>query len=167
MQTTSARASATKPANGKWKLSSSFRRVEGDETAILFEFVKARLRTPATAAQFLPIVIHPADWEFEGAIKSTGKRSEAEAVADAFLSALDRLGDGITKAHGFDGQLVSKVKVDAIRDEMKKRGFLEKNEKGHLQTALHLRCTNVASIVATPKRPLRCIPGFLHPDAAT
>jgi hypothetical protein len=76
-------------------------KVEGDETAILFEFVKARLRTPKTAAQFLPIVIHPGDWGFEGAAKPTGK-------------------------------LVSKVKVDDIRDELKKRGFLEKNETGGL-----------------------------------
>jgi hypothetical protein len=83
-------------------------KVEGDEGAILFEFVKARLRTPKTAAQFLPIVIHPADWEFEGAIKGAGK------------------------SPGFDGKPVSKVKVDAIRDEMKRRGFLEKNEKGQL-----------------------------------
>jgi hypothetical protein len=107
-------------------------KVEGDETAILFEFVKARLRTPKTAAQFLPIVIHPGHWEFEGAAKSAGKRNEAEAVADAFLKALDRLADGITKAPGFDGKLVSKVKVDGIRDELKKRGFLEKNETGGL-----------------------------------
>jgi CHC2 zinc finger len=107
-------------------------KVEGDETAILFEFVKARLRTPKTVAQFLPIVIHPGHWEFEGAAKSAGKRNEAEAVADAFLKALDRLADGITKAPGFDGKLVSKVKVDGIRDELKKRGFLEKNETGGL-----------------------------------
>jgi AAA domain len=107
-------------------------KVEGDETAILFEFVKARLRTPKTAAQFLPIVIHPGDWGFESAIKSAGKRNEAEAVADAFLNALDRLADGITKSHGFGGKFVSKVKVDGIRDELKKRGFLEKNETGGL-----------------------------------
>ena len=107
-------------------------KVEGDESAIQFEFVKARLRTPKTAAQFLPIVIHPGDWEFEGASKSASKRNETEAVADAFLNALDRLADGVTKAHGFDGKLVSKVKVDGIRDELKKRGFLEKNETGGL-----------------------------------
>jgi hypothetical protein len=107
-------------------------KVEGDEGAILFEFVKARLRTPKTAAQFLPIVIHPGDWEFEGASKSAGKRSEAEAVAVALLNALDRLADGITKSPGFDGAPVSKVKVDAIRGELKKRGFLEKNEKDNL-----------------------------------
>jgi hypothetical protein len=80
----------------------------------------------------LPIVIHPGDWGFEGAIKSAGKRNEAQAVADAFLNALDRLADGITKARGFDGKPVSKVKVDDIRDELKKRGFLEKNETGGL-----------------------------------
>jgi hypothetical protein len=73
--------------------------------------------TPKTAAQFLPIVIHPSDWEFEGAAKIPRKRNEAEAVADAFLNALDRLADGITKARGFDGNLVSKVKVDDIRNE--------------------------------------------------
>ncbi|MFZ3327501.1 MAG: hypothetical protein WA231_17170 [Methylocella sp.] len=47
-------------------------KVEGDESAIQFEFVKARLRTPKTAAQFLPIVIHPGDWEFEGASGKDG-----------------------------------------------------------------------------------------------
>jgi hypothetical protein len=107
-------------------------KAEGDETAILFEFVKARLRTPKTAAQFLPIVIHPGDWEFEGAAKIPRKRNEAEAVADALLNALDRLAEGAAKAPGFDGKLVSKVKVSGIRDELKKRGFLEKNETGCL-----------------------------------
>ena len=46
--------------------------------------------------------------------------------------ALDRLADGKTKAPGFDGKLVSKVRVDGIRDELKTRGFLEKNETGGL-----------------------------------
>jgi hypothetical protein len=44
MQTTSGRALATKP---EWEMEAVVKlsKVEGDETAILFEFVKARLRT--------------------------------------------------------------------------------------------------------------------------
>jgi hypothetical protein len=41
-------------------------RVEGDENAVLFEFVKKRLCTPATAGQFAPAD----NWRFEVA-KST------------------------------------------------------------------------------------------------
>lgn len=125
-------------------------KVQGDETAILWEFVKARLRTPKTAAQFLPIVIRPDYWEFEGAAKSAGKRNEAEAVADAFLNALDRLADGVTKTPGFDGNPVSKVKVDNIRGELKKRGFLEKNEKGQLSSTgkSHFRRAKTALLSA-------------------
>jgi hypothetical protein len=107
-------------------------KVEGDDGAILLEFVKARLRTPKTADQFKPMIIRPADWEFEGANAAPRKRNEVEAVADAFISALDRLADGIKKSPGFDGKPVLKVRTEAVRDEMKKRGFLEKNEKGQL-----------------------------------
>jgi hypothetical protein len=108
-------------------------KVEGDDTAILLEFTKARLRTPETASQFLPIVIHLGDWGCEVAGNGAPvKRNEVEAVADAFMKAFDRLADGTAKTPGLDGNLVQKVAADAIRNELKKRGFLEKDENGKI-----------------------------------
>src|SRR5438105_12789050 len=51
-------------------------KVEGDETAILFEFIKKRLCSPANAAQFAPMIIRPGnDWKFETAKSASGAKS--------------------------------------------------------------------------------------------
>jgi hypothetical protein len=104
-----------------------------DETAIRLEFRKARLRTPANAEQFLPLVMRPGDdWEFEEAPKNTmaARTRSPDNIIREYLQTYDRLADGIVKTRGFDGNLVSKVAVDAIRDELKSRGYLDKDEKG-------------------------------------
>jgi hypothetical protein len=122
-------------------------KIEGDDTAILLEFTKTRLRTPETASQFLPIVIHLGDWGYE--VAGNGgpvKREEVEAVADAFMKAFDRLADGAAKTPGLDGNLVQKVPADAIRNELKKRGFLEKDENGKITATgrSHFRRAKIA-----------------------
>jgi len=64
--------------------------------------------------------------------KPSAKRSpdQKKIVRDAFVDAYDRLAYASEKTPGSDGKPVLKVRVDAIRDELKARGFLETNEKG-------------------------------------
>jgi hypothetical protein len=59
---------------------------------------------------------------------ATDKRSEAEILRHEYLTAYDRLADGAAESHGFNGKSVRKVAVDAIRDELRDRGFLETDE---------------------------------------
>jgi hypothetical protein len=60
-----------------------------------------------------------------------GHRSDdVEKVKRAVIDAYERLAEGAEKRLGFDGKPVKKVKVDALRDEAKSRGFLETNETG-------------------------------------
>jgi hypothetical protein len=62
---------------------------------------------------------------------SSGKRSsEVEQIARAILAAYDRLADAVEASSGFDGKLVRKVQSDAVREEVKSRGFLDKTEGG-------------------------------------
>ncbi len=111
-------------------------RVEGDETAVLFEFVKKRLCTPATAAQFAPMIIRPADdWKFEIAKStSSGKQGgDVAMVRDEFLKVYNDLADGEQKSLGLDDRsTVFKVSTAAIRDELKNRGFLDLDDKGKI-----------------------------------
>jgi hypothetical protein len=105
------------------------------DTAIRLEFRKARLRTPATAAQFAPCIVRLVDgeWVHEGAApKRSGKQSDAQVIQNAILDAYGRFADGASQSHGFDGKPVRKVSVDKIRDEVKSRGFLDTNERGHI-----------------------------------
>jgi AAA domain len=108
-----------------------------DDTAIRLEFRKARLRTPANAEQFLSLLIRAADdWEFETAPKNAAATSSRSAgsISREYLQAYDRLADGVTKTHGFDGKLVKKLQIDAIRDELKSRGYLDQDENGATTT---------------------------------
>jgi hypothetical protein len=57
---------------------------EFDETAIKFEFIKARLRTPATADQFKPMIIYPDNLRFEEVGKG-GAPSDQIVIAHCFL----------------------------------------------------------------------------------
>jgi hypothetical protein len=118
---------------------------EGDEGAIRLGFAKARLRTPATAGQYAPQIIRLTEngWTAEYATRSeTGKRSDAGAILRRqFLMAYDRLADGVSTSPGFNGADVRKVPIDAVRDELRKRGFLDTDERGRLTgtSRTHLR----------------------------
>ena len=99
---------------------------DADESAIRMEFRKARLRTPETADQFAPLIIHPNDWQFQAAPgKGTSRRGgETDIIIGEFLTTYDMLSTSAPKTQGLDGNLVCKVSVDAIRDELKSRaGF--------------------------------------------
>jgi hypothetical protein len=109
--------------------------VEGDDGAIRFEFEKARLRTPANADQFEPVIFRPGDdWSFSAAAKNEGGSAKGPSMAwiirTEFMTAYDRLANGVTKTPGFDGAPVSKVATAAITAELKTRGYLPLDEKG-------------------------------------
>jgi hypothetical protein len=61
--------------------------------------------------------------------------NHGEVLRRAFVDAYERLADAVERTPGFDGQPVKKVSVDAIRDELKERGFLDKAENGRVTGA--------------------------------
>jgi hypothetical protein len=108
---------------------------ETDAAAVRLEFRKARLRTPETADQFKTLSIRFVnnEWISEGAAPiKKAKQTEVEAISVAILAAYERLADGVEFVAGLNGAKVSKVNVDALRAEVKSRGFLDSNEKGQL-----------------------------------
>lgn len=118
-------------------------KVEGDETAIRLEFLKARLRTPKTAEQFAPLLIRPAeDWEFEitKSANDDGKRGgDVADIMAEFQKVYDSLADGAPKSFGLDDRSsVLKVSTAAIRDELLERGFLERDEKDNISRVSRL-----------------------------
>ena len=99
------------------------------------EFEKTRLRTPANADQFEPVIFRPGDdWSFSAAAKNEGGSAKGPSMAwiirTEFMTAYDRLANGVTKTPGFDGALVCKVATAAITAELKTRGYLPLDEKG-------------------------------------
>jgi hypothetical protein len=80
-------------------------KVEGDETAIRFEFTKARLRTPKTAGQFQPLIIRPSDdWKFEIAKTPKDGKSKGDVsdIIAEFPGVYDYLADNAPKSLGID-----------------------------------------------------------------
>ena len=55
----------------------------------------------------------------------TGSRSEVAILCREYLAAYDRLADAVPATRGFDGKSVRKVSANAIKDELKNRGFLD------------------------------------------
>jgi hypothetical protein len=109
-----------------------------DDDAIELRFNKARLRTPQTAAQFAPKLIRcdPNGWVVVGDAGKSGRtRSQHSIIRAQFLQAYDRLADAVQPSGGFAGETVRKVKVEAIRDELRRRGFLDVNERGNVVSA--------------------------------
>ena len=110
----------------------------GGESGAAFqlEFHKKRLCTPHNFEQFKPKTIRRDEEGFtfqEGvAAKAAQKGGRTTILVKAFLDAFGRLIDGAPQSIGFDGKPVRKVKVDGIREDMKRRGHLEVDEKGHV-----------------------------------
>jgi hypothetical protein len=98
---------------------------------IAMEFRKARLRTPKNWQQFQSATIRCSDdgWTDEGPLTKPSKTSDSVTlVMRAFAAAHERLADAADKTPGFDGRPVLKIEIAKIRDELKSRGFLDKNE---------------------------------------
>ena len=109
------------------------------EDAIELKFTKARLRTPRNRDQFDPKLIkcEPDGWKVIGEPsprRGAGRPRSTESVIArrALIDAYDRLADGVEPAPGPDGSVVRKVAVDALRDEVKNRGYLEIGDTGGL-----------------------------------
>jgi AAA domain len=62
--------------------------------------------------------------------KGKSDPSMGEILKRQYLETYYRLADSVQKTPGYDGNPVIKVSTDAIREEMKSRGFLDKNSKG-------------------------------------
>src|ERR1700722_9622617 len=58
-----------------------------------------------------------------GAVSKTDKRPVGVVLEHELLDAYDRLADAAPKTQGFTGKDVRKVKVEAVRDELKARGL--------------------------------------------
>lgn len=113
--------------------------------AFQLKFTKSRMKTPANFKQFATRTVRSTECGFvaeDGAGTSKAKpKSEIEMIRKAFIDVYERLADGVAQSAGFDGKLVHKVKVDAIRDELRNRGHLDTTEKGQISPTdrTHLR----------------------------
>lgn len=96
------------------------------------EFTKARTRSPANYQQFTPKVVRSdvdAGFVAAGAPPAKGRAlTQAVIMQKAFQEAYGEL----SAAAVFDNASAPGVKVDDIRDWLRRRGYLETNEKGHV-----------------------------------
>jgi hypothetical protein len=127
----------TKTREWEMDLVGTLARVEDDENAIKLEFTKSRLRTPHNFDQFAPRIIRPGDdWRIEigkgGAAARRKGDGMTEIIRSEYVNAYERLADGVRKSHGLDAKLVRKVRADAVRDELKSRGFLDVDDNGKM-----------------------------------
>lgn len=103
--------------------------------AFRLEFTKARHKTPDNFREFAPRIVRATESGFvaEGTTPQKERpKSEREAVGKALASAYERLSSDVSKSAGFDGAQVQKVSIEALRKELKSRGFLDIDAKGHL-----------------------------------
>jgi hypothetical protein len=97
-----------------------------DDTAVLLQFTKARLRMPKTAGLFKPQLIRRTEngWTTEvasaGGPKETIGYRKLAWLKDIYLE----LAEGVAATPGFDGASVRRVSIDAIRHAMAGRGYL-------------------------------------------
>jgi hypothetical protein len=142
----------------EWEMDTvvSLTRADKDDTdsAIKLEFKKARLKTPTTAAEFEPKQIKrsESDWTCEaatGGATGKGEQNQVSIVKTQFVRAYDFLADGVADQRGFNGGMVKKVKVDAVRDALRRRGFLEAKDTGGLTTTARSHFNRAKSMLLT------------------
>ncbi|WP_018408472.1 AAA family ATPase [Methylocystis rosea] len=113
---------------------------EEDTCAAQFrlEFTKARTRSPANYQQFAPrIVRSDPDAGFVAEEASAGVKgrasSELDFVRRSFINAYEELASAAVLSQGLDNVPARRrVSIDALRDILKSRGILDKNETGQL-----------------------------------
>ncbi len=106
--------------------------------AFNLKFDKARNKTPKNYEQFAAKIVRATESGFvaeEGLASKAKATSEVEIIRRAFLDAYSNLAESVTPSPGFDGKPVRKVAAAAIRDEIKNRGYLDTDEKGHITAA--------------------------------
>jgi len=98
-----------------------------DDHGVVLEFTKARLRTPQTFGLFKPQLIRrtEAGWTSEAATVSGAKQTDGERKKGWLKDVYVELADGIERSPGYNGAPVRKVCIDAIRNRMVKRGYLD------------------------------------------
>lgn len=101
----------------------------GEDSAIRLEFLKARLRVPATAHHFKPLLISrdTQGWTVKP-IVAAPKRKPGEQKRQWFIDAYDFLADGMPTEPGYTKAPVRKVAIEAIRDLMVERSWLSKED---------------------------------------
>jgi RecA-family ATPase len=106
------------------------------DTVMRLEFQKARLRNPANASEFKAGILRLGESEWtrgDAAAQSDKEMTEQKNMQRAIVQAFSRLTDEVgIKTEGFDGKTVIKVSVEALREELKKRGFLTLDDKGRI-----------------------------------
>lgn len=105
--------------------------------AFKMEFKKARLRTPHNYKQFATKLIHDTENGFihrdETASYQTDKpKNENETIRREFINAYDRFAAPLA-ATNESGEWVKKVEVIAIREELRRNGYLEVDDKGQVK----------------------------------
>jgi hypothetical protein len=120
----------------EWEMDTTVRLAFADDNreAIALEFQKARLRTPQNHEQFKARTLSrgPDGWTFDamsGKPMDGRKSAEVIKLKHAIVDAYSRLSDGVEPTTGFASQKVRKVAADDLRDEVKRRGFLDLKEK--------------------------------------
>ncbi len=115
-----------------------------DDNSVVIDLTKARLRTPKNYKQFAARTIRMTEdgWVSEGAasVSRSGKDDDVEIIKREFLNSYERLAEGVEPSRGLNGKvMVRKVKLSAIRDDLKDRGFLDHtNGKFTPTTKTHL-----------------------------
>ena len=129
----------------EWEMDTVVRLAFADDNhdAVAMEFRKARLRTPQNHEQFKARTLSrgPDGWSFDamsGKPMDGRKSAEVIKLKHAIVDAFSRLSDGAPLTAGFAGQQVRKVATDALRDEVKRRGFLDIKETGGMTSASRL-----------------------------
>jgi len=120
-------------------------KIEGEDddqamaASFQLEFKKARNRTPSNYKQFATRTIRRLEQGFvvgDAAPSSKAKAStgqtETAILKRAIIETYDRLADDVLSTPGFDGKPVKKIRVEALRDELKSRGFLDVSDKGQV-----------------------------------
>jgi hypothetical protein len=123
----------------EWKMTSVIMLTKmGDEegrhsAAFQLEFTKAREKTPKNFKQFATRTVRSTQdgfaWEAAEKGKRVGGKTLIEIIRRAYVEAYHRLADNVAPSQGFDGRPVRKVSVNDIRDELVRRGFLERHGK--------------------------------------
>jgi AAA domain len=119
----------------EWEMDTVARLAFADDNreAVVMEFRKARLRTPANFDQFKArtLICGVDGWTGDAMSgKPMDGRRSAEVIKlkHAITAAYERLIDTVAATSGFDGQPVKKIEIDRLRDEVKRRGFLDTKE---------------------------------------
>jgi AAA domain len=129
----------------EWEMDTVVRLAFADDNheAVAMEFRKARLRTPQNHEQFGARTLSrgPDGWWFDamsGKPMDGRKSAEVIKLKRAIVDAYSRLSDDMPLTTGFAGQQVRKVAADKLRDEVKRRGFLDLKETGGMTSPSRL-----------------------------